>query len=228
VSAAPDRDRPRPAGLRERKKARTRASIQQQAMRLFREQGYDATTVEQIADAAEVSPSTFFRYFPTKEDVVLTDEFDPLIIEAFTGQPAELTPLQALRGAFRTVLGTLSEADMADARQRAELMVAVPQVRGAFLESMGQSMRMLAEVVAARIAGDPDDLEVRIFAGALYGAAMSVLFHWLDHPEDDVVALLDRAMAHLEAGLPLAPSRPGAGDATAVEPPMGQEARAVP
>ena len=63
-------------GLWERKKARTRAAIREHAFRLFREQGYDATTVDQIAEAAEVSPSTFFRYFPTKEDVVLQDDME--------------------------------------------------------------------------------------------------------------------------------------------------------
>ena len=87
-------------GLRERKKARTRAAIQEQALRLFRDQGYERTTVEQIAEAAEVSPSTFFRYFPTKEDVALYDALDPLMIEAFRSQPAALSPLAAMRAAM--------------------------------------------------------------------------------------------------------------------------------
>ena len=65
-----------PAGLRERKKAKTRAALREHAMRLFEEQGFAATTVEQIAEAAEVSPSTFFRYFATKEDAILVDDVD--------------------------------------------------------------------------------------------------------------------------------------------------------
>ena len=97
----------RPAvGLRERKKARTKAAIREHAMRLFQKQAYQATTVEQIAEAAEVSPSTFFRYFPTKEDVVLTDDDDPLILAAFRAQPAELSPVAALRAAMRCSPGS--------------------------------------------------------------------------------------------------------------------------
>ena len=88
-------------GLRERKKARTRASLREHALRLFREQGYQRTTVEQIAAAAEVSPSTFFRYFPTKEDLVLQDDMDTRMVEAFERQPPGLTPIAALRGAIR-------------------------------------------------------------------------------------------------------------------------------
>ena len=91
-----DADQP---GLRERKKARTRAAIREHALRLFREQGYGATRVEQIAEAAEVSPATFYRYFPTKEDVVLQDDLDVLTLEALEAQPAGLSPLAAVRGA---------------------------------------------------------------------------------------------------------------------------------
>ena len=66
-------------GLRERKKAKTKSAIQSHAIRLFREQGFAATTVEQVAEAAEVSPSTVFRYFATKEDLVVNDDYDPII-----------------------------------------------------------------------------------------------------------------------------------------------------
>src|SRR5215472_13540966 len=104
----------RPAqGLRERKKAKTRAAVQRHALRLFQEQGYDATTVEQIADAAEISPSTFFRYFPTKEDVVLYDPIDPILIAEFEAQPPELSPVQAMRRAIHGVFDRMPAEDIA-------------------------------------------------------------------------------------------------------------------
>ncbi|HZZ53933.1 MAG TPA: TetR family transcriptional regulator, partial [Trebonia sp.] len=108
-----DVDLPQQTSLRERKKARTRAAIREHALRLFREQGYDATTVEQIAAAAEVSPSTFFRYFPTKEDVVLQDGFDDRMFEAFDRQPPSLTPIAALRVAMRETIATFTPAEWA-------------------------------------------------------------------------------------------------------------------
>src|SRR5215468_8179960 len=100
-------------GLRERKKQKTRWSIQEHALRLFREQGYEQTTVDQIAAAAEISPSTFFRYFKTKEDVVLQDDYDPLLVRSLEAAPADLRPVPALRHAMRTAFSTLDEAERA-------------------------------------------------------------------------------------------------------------------
>src|SRR6266516_3521141 len=72
---------PRSFDLRERKRTSTRLMIQTEALRLFTEKGYAQTTVEEIADAAAISPRTFFRYFPNKEDVVIWDEYDPLALD---------------------------------------------------------------------------------------------------------------------------------------------------
>ena len=87
-------------GLRERKKQKTREAIQREAMRLIGKQGYEQTTVEQIAAAVEISPSTFFNYFPSKEDVVLYDAYDPVIIELMSEQPAG----EPISVSMRTVL----------------------------------------------------------------------------------------------------------------------------
>ncbi len=190
-------------GLRERKKARTRATIQHHALRLFRKQGYDATTVEQIAEAAEISPSTFFRYFPTKEDVVLLDDYDPLLIAAFEAQPPELSPLRALRNGMREALGTLSPAEWADARERTVLMLTVPQVRAAFLDNLAQTMNQIAEVVAKRVGRNPEDFAVRTLAGGVMGVFISLMFTWAEDLQADPRATIDEAMALLEAGLPV-------------------------
>ncbi|MGH2487358.1 MAG: TetR family transcriptional regulator, partial [Ktedonobacterales bacterium] len=126
-------------GLRERKKAKTRAAIQRHALRLFREQGYDATTVEQIAAAVEISPSTFFRYFPSKEDVVLYDAVDPVLFATFVAQPPELTPIQAMRGAIRTVFEQLSERELANEWERTLLVLSVPELRMRVLDQTVQT-----------------------------------------------------------------------------------------
>src|ERR1700746_2085024 len=96
-----------PLGLRERKKIKTRHAIRREAFRLFDANGYAATTVEQIADAAEVSPSTFFRYFPSKESLLLADDLDPLILQAFDAQPPDLSLIQAFRRAYEGRMGHL-------------------------------------------------------------------------------------------------------------------------
>jgi AcrR family transcriptional regulator len=195
----------RPAvGLRERKKAKTKAAIQQHAMRLFGERGYQATTVEQIAAAAEVSPSTFFRYFPTKEDVVLYDALDPVLLEAFRAQPAELSPIQALRGAMRAVFGELPAGEVAVQQERDALIRSVPELRARMLDEFAKSLDLFAEIVADRVGRRADDPAVRTLAGAVIGVGISAWSTAGNHANPmDYLAVLDASLAHLEAGLPL-------------------------
>lgn len=190
-------------GLRERKKARTRTTIQQHALRLFREQGYEATTIEQIAAAAEFSPSTFFRYFPTKEDVVMYDSLDPMMIEAFQAQPPELNPVEALRRAMRTVFGGLPAEEMRDLRERFDLIRAVPELRARMLDELARSIQLVAEMVAERLERPANDFAIRTFAGALVGVAMAAMLTAIEDPSADFLALLDASMEHFAAGLPL-------------------------
>jgi AcrR family transcriptional regulator len=190
-------------GLRERKKAKTRAAIQRHALRLFREQGYAATTVEQIADAAEVSPSTFFRYFPTKEDVVLYDPTDLPMFAAFEAQPPEVPPIRAIRNAMREVFGGLSAEDLAGQLGRDELVRAVPELRSRMIDSFVDGIDVFSELLGRRVGRSPDDIAVRAWVGAFVGAMIAVYLGVTDLAPENYFQLFDEALQQLEAGLPL-------------------------
>src|ERR1700729_1580107 len=101
---------PPPPGLRERKKIKRRRAIQTAALRLFEARGYEHTTVEQIAEAAETSTTTFYRYFPTKEDVVLDAPSPPIVEATIASQPAG----EALASPFRAAAAAVAAATEAD------------------------------------------------------------------------------------------------------------------
>lgn len=183
-------------GLRELKKARTRAPIQRQALRLFRERGYEATTVEQIAEAAEVAHTTVFRYFPTKEDLVMSDEADPLLFESLRTQPPELAPVQALRAALRDVLGSFSPDELAAGRDRTVLILSVPALRGAAFGNFVDIMRTVTAILAERPGRSPDD--ARTLTGAAFGIMLDLMLRWSEDPSLDLPAALDEALATLE------------------------------
>ena len=195
------------SGLRERKKARTRASLREHALRLFREQGYQATTVEQIAAAAEVSPSTFFRYFPTKEDVVLQDDMDTRMVAAFERQPPGVGPIAAVRAAAREMLTSYTGTDLDVIRETTRLTMTVPEVRARALDEFARTITVLAEAVSKRTGRAPDDLAVRTVAGAIIGVIMSITIPWENWSDgtsfEDTFVRIDEALALLEAGLPL-------------------------
>jgi AcrR family transcriptional regulator len=183
--------------LRERKKAKTRALIQREALHLFSRQGYDATTVEQIAAAAEVSESTFFRYFPSKEEVVLWDQFDSRVVDAFKAQPAELHPVDALQQAFHSALVTLSGEEMVELQQRSQLIATVPSLRAALLDQMANAMRLIGDAVAERAHPRGGAFAGRVLAGAIVGTAMAVMSATAEDSGASLSQLLEDAVAEL-------------------------------
>jgi AcrR family transcriptional regulator len=190
-------------GLRERKKQKTRWAIQEHALRLFAQQGYDATTVEQIAAAAEISPSTFFRYFPTKEDLVIEDEYDPILLALITAQPAGTHPIEAMRVAIRTAMGDIPPDVREKIMFRTTLQASVPALRARMLDNYLQTVRLIADAFAARLGRSADDPQVLTLAGACVGALLPVIFTWVDtQGERDLAQQLDQALADLQAGFP--------------------------
>jgi len=186
-------------GLRERKKIQTRETIQRVAFNLFDEKGYANTTVEEIADAAEVSPSTFFRYFPSKELVLMADDLDQVTVEALARQPADLSTMQAFRRAFDVTMATVSADEWERTRQR--LVFSLPELRLVQFDVYRRVVKELAEADSRRTGRDADDFELHIFFGALAGALMAII----DRAPGSV-ELMYLALDFIEAGMPLGPT----------------------
>ena len=185
-------------GLRDRKKIQTHRVIRNEAMRLIEENGYANTTVEQIAEAAEVSPSTFFRYFPSKEMVLMANDLDLVTIKALEQQPADMPSLQAFRRALKITIATLSEAEWRFERARLRMVLSIPELRSAQFDEYRRTAAALTEADCRRTGREPDDFEVRVFVGALAGGLMAVLDQASGVPER-----MYRALDFMEAGMPL-------------------------
>ncbi|MER6121851.1 TetR family transcriptional regulator [Streptomyces sp. NPDC001795] len=192
-------------GLRERKKIKTRMAIRKATYRLVQEQGYDATTIEQIAEAAEVSPSTVFRYFPTKEDIVVTDEYDPILEEELRARPADEPLMRSLRHVVATAVERAMSGEYEtpeEMRLRGRLMVEVPAVRSRMNDNMSVSGQMLCRVVAERTGYDPAGLEVRVYCMGVVGALMEASRYWAEHEQQgDLGEYVARTLDVLEHGL---------------------------
>jgi AcrR family transcriptional regulator len=187
-----------PLGLRERKKIKTRQAIRRAAFRLIDENGYAATTVEQIAEAAEVSPSTFFRYFGSKESLLLADDLDPLILAAFEAQPPDLSLIQAFRRAYETVMAHLPSDQLEFENTRQRLMFSIPELKAAMYDEYYRTVNVMSEAISRRIGRPASDFEVRVFVGALTGAMMAA---YDNAPQ--TADTIYRALDFVDAGMPL-------------------------
>src|SRR5206468_6976173 len=172
-------------------------------MRLFLERGFEATTVEDIAEAVEISPSTFFNYFPSKEDVVFEDDLDPLILSAFDALPDETNPVRRLRMAMQAVFARMTPQQDRMMRERMQLMAMTPELRGAMLTQFAGIVDQIAHLLGPRLGRGRDDFAVHNLAGAVLGVLLSAMLAIVDRPKADMFEIVDDALAHLEAGLPL-------------------------
>lgn len=190
-------------GLRERKKRRTREAIRSAAFDLFDRMGYAATTVNEIAAAAEVSPATFYRYFPTKEAVVVSDEYDDLFEPAAQAGPPDEPLLEMFRRTFRQVLGRMAEeADLDRLRRRNTLLAREPALRAAMLEVQEEAVGRTVAEMAAYSGRSTDDLRLRVIARVVHSAVTETVGVWLDRGgEESLPELLDETFAMLRDGI---------------------------
>ena len=191
---------PNAQGLRERKKQKTREAIQREAMRLIGKQGYDQTTIEQIAAAVEISPSTFFNYFPSKEDLVLYDAYDPVIMGLLSERP----PGEPISVSMRSVLekmGGIFDRDREIILARGRLWFEVPALRARMWEQLEQAQVLMSRVIAQRSGRDPGDFEIRVIVMILVTAALEAMREWLLRDgKGSFIDLVSQALDVVDAG----------------------------
>lgn len=185
------------SSLRERKKTQTRLAIRRAAFRLFEEQGYANTTIDQIAEAAEVSSRTFYRYFRIKEALLISDDHSSPMVAAFANAPKELSVAAAYRHAVEEVFGGLSREERDDAVEGQRLLYQVPEARGLIYGEYTRLIDALAEALNERLERDTGELERRVIAGAVVGVLIAIS-HNRPLPQEELtkaLTILDARMS---------------------------------
>ncbi|MEV0664834.1 TetR family transcriptional regulator [Actinomadura luteofluorescens] len=190
-------------GLRERKKMRTRQAIATAALRLFAERGYEETTIADIAAAADVSPRTFFSYFPSKEDVIFAEIDDRLaeVAERLRRTPGE-SPMETIRRSIVDVL----EAVVAEHRDYGPVQVALilerPALRARALQRMTDAQDAI-EALLRELCPGISEIDAVASAGIAVGGMQAVVAHCRREGYDPLSmrTALDRAVDLVEHGL---------------------------
>jgi AcrR family transcriptional regulator len=142
VSTAPE------TGLRERRRRRTMDAIIDAALALFEDKGYDAVSVEEIAAAAEVSPRTFYRYFPAKEDVLVLDpQTDAAVRAALAEDHPDETDVDFVA---RTLIAALTARRPERARRGYQLMQATPALQARIYQLTWRDQEPIVQALLAR------------------------------------------------------------------------------
>jgi AcrR family transcriptional regulator len=197
-------------GLRELKRERTRRLISDKAFELFTDHGFGRTTVEQIAAAAEVGPSTLYRYFPTKERLVLEFVEDSLFdaLDWFREQPGDTDLPDALQSLIERVLDQM-ESNPDRVRTVYELAGQTPSVSAHLAEVIWRWRNELTVELAGRLVGDSAQFTAALAAGTTMNIIEIVVQTWVDNPDGTQVKdLAHEAMGLLRGGgIPLPTSQ---------------------
>ncbi|MFC5263478.1 TetR/AcrR family transcriptional regulator [Kribbella qitaiheensis] len=197
-------------GLRELKRERTRRLISDKAFELFTDHGFGQTTVEQIAAAAEVGPSTLYRYFPTKERLVLEFVEDSLFgaLDWFREQPADTNLPDALQSVIERVLDQM-ESNPDRVRTVYDLAGQTPSLSAHLAEVIWRWRNELTVELAARLVGDSAQFTAALAAGTTMNIIEIVVQTWVDNPDGTQVKdLAHEAMGLLRGGgIPLPTSQ---------------------
>jgi AcrR family transcriptional regulator len=200
-----------PPGLRERKKIKLRRAIQTEALRLFETRGYEHTTVEQIAEAAETSTTTFYRYFPAKEDVVLDNDASPLFEATVATQPAGEPLTATIRAAMAGVVDA-AEADRDLTLARMRLIATVPALEARYAGEERRTIDLLARLLASRTGRPADDYQLELVAFVLAGVLFTASRRWVaEQGATPLAVLVDQAITTIEPLLAALerPTQPG-------------------
>lgn len=182
-----------------RRGERTRARLQEVALRLFLTRGFDEVTVEEVAAAAGVSHMTFFRHFPTKESVVLDDPYDPVIGEAVRAHDPTAPPLVRVVSGLLAAWATTTTSSQTESavRDRLRLATGHPGLRARVWENNRRTEQV---VVEALVDTGVEPLEARVAAGAALGALTAALLQWAEqHPAASLDGVVRRALVVLGA-----------------------------
>jgi AcrR family transcriptional regulator len=166
---------------RQRKKTATRDRLRACALRLFGEQGYDATTVEQIAAAAGVSHMTFFRYFPTKEDVVLSDGYDPLIAGMIAQTPATWPLIDRIRSTLVDGLRQIYDAARDTLLAQTTLIVATPALRERLWANQMATQQLILQALGAGQPESRPSFQDQVTVAACLAAASTAILTWVEN-----------------------------------------------
>jgi len=171
-------------GLRARKKAQTRTAITAAALDLFEAKGYDATTVEDIAEASNVSARTFFRYFDSKLDLVLPGKDDDgdgesTLADGLDARPAGEGPVEAAHNVIRQKLAELLEEDQHTTMRQLRIVMANPSLRALVVEHSRYHRGEMVLAFAKRMNAAPDDLGPQVLAAAVAEAIWVIVERWV-------------------------------------------------